>query len=111
MLYNVLMIVGIVLAGLAAAAFIVTYWKNGTARASRETIDVLKDQVQALKDRVFELEKLQSVVEVLRGLVTQAAPVAELAAKQSERHEENIIILSRLEGSVSRIESKIMRGE
>jgi hypothetical protein len=108
--YSVLAGVGIFLGGLLLLAFVVAYWKNGTGKAARETIEILKDQVSALKDRVVELEKLQPLVEVLRGLVTQAAPVKDLAERSEQHHEENVQFLTRLEGSLSRLESHVILG-
>jgi uncharacterized protein YneF (UPF0154 family) len=86
------------------------FLKNGTMKAAGQTIEILKEQVSALKDRVGELEKLEPLVKILQGLVTQAAPVKDLADKSEQHHEENIQFLTRLEGSLSRLESHVILG-
>ena len=68
----------------------------------------LQDDNKELLDQV---NRLRTTVGVLTEQVTQSAAVKELATLQAARHEENLLALSRLEGGVARIESKILRGE
>lgn len=107
-------------------AFALAQYKQGSIKAAMATIEILKEQVAALSERLKQVNidntTLTQTVSVLQGQVTQAAPVRELMdwskereneriQRQSAEHEENLSALARLEGSLSRVESKVMRGE
>lgn len=119
------MIVTIITVALAAViVFALTraYGRQGTVKAALDSVLLLQAQVSTLKDNYAELQvKYAALVvkhDALQEIVTQAAPVRELSdwlkasmlelhRRRETEHQDNLIYLSRIEGSMSRVETNL----